>query len=147
MSSERKKIPFEPRQKKKKTPPAEYPENSAYNSQNASLSTIPEAVSKRMIKRMIALSGIPTALGVSSFFAFYWIVSHQWFKVPTPAVVLVTMGFFGLGVLGLSYGILSASWDEEIKGSFLGLKEFQINFKRMISAWKSAREESPRNYE
>lgn len=142
--SSREKLPFEPRQKKKKSAPpkAKPPENSAFDTRNASLSAIPEAVSKRMIGRMMAFSGIPTSLGVSSFFMFYWIVSHQWFKVPTAAVVLVTMGLFGLGVLGLSYGILSASWDEEVSGSLWGFDEFRINFGRTISAWKAARKEA-----
>jgi hypothetical protein len=53
-------------------------------------------------------------------------------------VVLVSMGFFGLGVLGLSYGVLSASWDEEIPGTKLGWQEFTTNLGRMTSAWRSA---------
>jgi len=52
----------------------------------------------------------------------------------------VSMGFFGLGVLGLSYGVLSASWDEEIPGSKLGWREFTTNWGRMTSAWRSARQ-------
>jgi hypothetical protein len=50
------------------------------------------------------------------------------------------MGFFGLGVIGLSYGILSASWDENREGSFWGTEEFATNFGRMITAWRTARE-------
>lgn len=146
MSSEssREKIPFEPVQKKKKstTPKQQYRENSAYDTKKANLSAIPDGVSKRMIGRMIAFSGLPTALGVSSFFIFYWIVTNQIFKVPTTAVVLVSMGFFGLGVIGLSYGILSASWDEDTPGSFWGFPEFKLNFSRMISAWRAARQEA-----
>jgi len=153
MSSEssRAKIPFEPRKKKPKaakkanqTPKAtkQYSENSAYNPKNASLSAIPEVVSQRMIRRMAAFSGIPTALGISSFVVFYWIVSHQWFKVPTPIVVAVTMGLFGLGVLGLSYGILSTCWDENRTGGWWGWQEFRANFGRMTGAWKAARQEA-----
>lgn len=149
--SPREKLPFEPRQKKKKTPKkpstpsqeaSQYPPNSAYNPQEARLSAIPDVVSKRMIQRMVAFSGIPTFLGVASFFAFYWIVSHQWFNVPTPAVVFTTMGLFGLGVLGLSYGILSSSWDEQQDGSWWGWQEFRTNLGRTISAWKAARQEA-----
>lgn len=154
MSSEspREKIPFEPRQKKKKTSkkqsPINQPEiqkysrNSAYNPDNAQLSAIPEVVSQRMIKRMAAFSGIPTALGITLFLAFYWVVSHQWFKVPTPAVVLSTMALFGLGVLGLSYSILSTCWDEERTGNWLGWSEFRLNTQRLFSAWKAARQEA-----
>jgi hypothetical protein len=144
------KLPFEPRQKKKKATPEklqptqvkQYRENSAYDKKKAGLSAIPDAVSKRMITRMMAFSGIPTFFGVSSFFIFYLIVTNELFKVPPSAVVLVSMGFFGLGVVGLSYGILSASWDENEAGSFWGFSEFKLNFTRMTSAWQSARKEA-----
>ena len=153
MSSEspRNRLPFEPRQKKKKTSKkaplaaqktTEKPNNSTYSSQNAKLSAIPDAVSKRMVRRMALFCGIPTALGISSFFASYWIVIHQWFKLPAAVVVLISMGFFGLGVLGLSYGILSASWDEGRVGSWLGWEEFSLNFGRMTSAWRATRKKA-----
>jgi hypothetical protein len=153
--SSRNRLPFEPRQKKKKiakTPPVNKAtetsssssagKNSAYDRQQASLSAIPDAVSKRMVKRMVLFSGIPTAMGISSFFVFYVIVSQDWFKVPNTSVVLTSMGLFGLGVLGLTYGILSTSWDENRVGSLWGWEEFKINFERMTFAWRSARKES-----
>jgi hypothetical protein len=158
MSSEssRDRLPFEPRQKKKK--PVKKTVNttqnnpvssskaekstSAYDSQNASLSSIPDEVSKRMVKRMAYFSGIPTAMGIFSFFIFYWIVKQEWFEVPNSAVVFVSMGLFGLGVVGLTYGLLSASWDEGHLGGFWGWKEFKVNLGRMTSAWRSARQET-----
>jgi UDP-N-acetylmuramyl pentapeptide phosphotransferase/UDP-N-acetylglucosamine-1-phosphate transferase len=99
---------------------------------------IPEAVSKRMVRRMALLCGIPTVLGIATFFGSYFLVTNFGLKLPNPAVVLVSMGFFGLGVLGLSYGVLSASWDEEIPGTKLGWQEFTTNLGRMTSAWRSA---------
>jgi hypothetical protein len=99
---------------------------------------IPEAVSKRMVRRMALLCGIPTVLGISTFFGSYFLVTNLGLKLPNAAVVLVSMGFFGLGVLGLSYGVLSASWDEEIPGTKLGWQEFTTNLGRMTSAWRSA---------
>jgi len=74
---------------------------------------------------------------MSTFITSYIIVSQGWFKVPNIAVVFVSMGFFGLGVFGLTYGVLSASWDEEIPGSPLGWAEFTANWKRVTSAWRS----------
>lgn len=158
MSSESSKdrLPFEPRQKKKKPvkKPVDTTQNtpasaskaqksiSAYDSNDASLSSIPEEVSKRMIRRMLYFSGIPTAMGILSFFIFYLIVKQEWFEVPNSAVVFVSMGLFGLGVVGLTYGLLSASWDEGKLGGFLGWKEFKVNFSRMTSAWGSARQET-----
>ncbi|MBW4521635.1 MAG: PAM68 family protein [Scytolyngbya sp. HA4215-MV1] len=102
--------------------------------------SIPEAVSRRMVKRMAIFSGIPTALGMSTFAISYWIVRHGWFKLPNVAVLLVSLGFFGLGVAGLTYGVLSSSWDEEQGGSWLGIGEFTTNWGRMTETWRSQRE-------
>ena len=149
MSSEspRDRLPFEPRQKKKKVPASaqkapDKQSQSVGEARSAGLSAIPDAVSKRMVRRMALFCGIPTALGLSSFFIFYWIVSHQWVKVPTTAVLLVSLGFFGLGVVGLSYGILSTSWDEDRVGGWWGWEEFRINFGRMTSAWRATKKEA-----
>ena len=152
MSSEpsRDRLPFEPQQKKKKTPKTKPIQAQAKEGQNLKKSSrkkarsgaIPDAVSKRMIRRMALFSGIPTALGVSSFFISYLIVSNQWFKLPATAVLLVTIGFFGLGVLGLSYGILSTSWDENRVGSWWGGQEFGLNLKRVTTGFRTAKEEN-----
>lgn len=102
---------------------------------------IPEEISRRMIKRMAVLCGVPTVLGISTFIVSYFIVINEVFELPPIAVLLVSLGFFGLGVLGLSYGALSTSWEEgEADGSVLGVDEFKINFSRMRQAWKESRE-------
>lgn len=92
-----------------------------------------------MIRRMVIFCGIPSLLGISTFIGSYLVVSHDWFPLPNVAVVIASMGCFGLGVLGLSYGVLSASWDEAVAGSWLGWDEFTTNAGRMVSAWRSAR--------
>ncbi len=98
---------------------------------------IPDAVSKRMVRRMALFCGVPSILGMSTFVASYFLVSRDIVELPNVVVVLVSMGFFGLGVLGLSYGVLSASWEEESVGSALGITEFGINLQRMVGAWRS----------
>ncbi len=133
------RLPFEPRQNKKKTP--KKAPSKPVKSSEASLSAIPENVSKRMITRMSLFSGIPTALGISSFVISYVIVTKEWFNLPTFVPLLVSMGCFGLGVIGLSYGILSSSWDEERSGSWWGWEEFTINFGRIRKAWRSGKKE------
>jgi hypothetical protein len=140
------RLPFEPRQKRKKvakaqaTPAAS--QNATQQEQKAPSSresmSIPDAVSKRMVRRMALLCGIPSVLGISTFLVSYFLVTQVGLKFPHVAVVLVSMGFFGLGVLGLSYGVLSASWDEEIPGTLLGWQEFTTNLGRMTAAWRSA---------
>ena len=105
----------------------------------SSLKEIPEVVSKRMVRRMALFSGIPTGLGIFSFIAFYVVVTQGWFKVPNTAVLLCSAGLFGLGVLGLSYSVLSTSWDEERVGTWWGWSEFTLNFGRLTSAWKNSK--------
>lgn len=157
------RLPFEPRQKRKKVaksqPAPASSQKATKEEKQASVSpspskkatkgekqasasresmAIPDAVSKRMVRRMALLSGIPTVLGISSFFVSYLLVKQVGLKLPNAAVVLVSMGFFGLGVLGLSYGVLSASWDEDVPGTRLGWQEFKTNWGRMTAAWRSA---------
>jgi hypothetical protein len=139
------RLPFEPRQKKKKPlkqPPPPRKAISEEQRQAASLKAIPEAVSRRMVQRMALFSGVPTGLGMASFFIFYWIVSHQWLEVPTGVVFALSLGLFGLGVLGLSYGIFSTSWDENHLGDWWGWQEFKTNLGRTIAAWRSARQQT-----
>jgi Photosynthesis affected mutant 68 len=102
---------------------------------------IPEQVSKRMVRRMALFCGIPTFLGLASFPTSYFMV-QQGIELPNVAVLLVSLGCLGLGVLGLSYGVLSASWDEEALGTALGWSEFQLNLGRTIEGWKEARNRS-----
>jgi len=146
----RDRLPFEPKRKQPK--PAKSESASAptrpsgavrgASKEDASLSSIPKEVSNRMVRRMALLSGIPTGMGVASFGVAYLIVINDWFELPTYAVVLASMGLFGLGVLGLSYGILSASWDEQRVGTLVGWEEFRLNLERLIASWRSARQEA-----
>lgn len=94
--------------------------------------SIPEVVSRRMMRRMAVFSGVPTFLGMASFFVSYILLTRHIVELPNVVVLLVSLGCFGLGVLGLSYGVLSASWQEDEAGSLLGLTEFSINFRRLV---------------
>ncbi len=155
---ERNRLPFEPSKKRQKPAknsqnqpaPDKKSENTPAPAQKAEKQptlakeemAIPKVVSNRMARRMALFCGLPTALGMATFVVSYVIVSQGWLRLPTVAVVLTSMGFFGLGVLGLSYGVISASWDEEIVGSKLGWQEFRTNWGRMTSAWRSSRQKN-----
>jgi hypothetical protein len=101
-------------------------------------SRIPDLVGKRMIARSVVLSGVPTVLGMVVFIGSYFAITHG-IKVPNVVVLLVSMGCLGLGVLGLSYGILSASWEEDRNGTWLGLDEFKLNFGRMKEGYQKSK--------
>lgn len=125
----RSRLPFEPAGSHKR--PLQPPVPSAEQ--------IPAVVSQRMVRRMVLLCGVPTLLGLLTFPLSYLVVSQGWLNLPVITVLLTTLGLFGLGVIGLSYGIFSASWDEDRLGSQLGWSEFKLNFGRMTEAWQAKR--------
>ncbi len=165
MSTEpsRNPLPFEPQKKRKKTaktqpetepnktaPKKDKPTTVAKEKSNTAAKKsipkesmqIPDAVSNRMIRRMVVLCGIPTVLGISIFFVSYLLFHNMGIKLPNSAVLFASLGCWGLGVLGLSYGVLSSSWEEDNPGTVLGWQEFRINLERMTSAWRAARQEA-----
>jgi hypothetical protein len=103
---------------------------------------IPEAVSRRMVSRMVILSGIPLLMALFSFIGGYFIITNELFPLPNEAILLLSISFFALSIIGVSYGIFSASWDEENSGSLLGWQEFRSNFGRTTEAWRSAKKNS-----
>lgn len=144
------RLPFEPMSSRKKQPkrslessaPDQPATVEASGDRQPESMQIPQVVSRRMARRMAFFCGIPSALGMATFFVSYFIVTKNIFPVPTSAVVLVSMGFFGLGVLGLSYGVISASWDEDVPGSWGGWSEFTLNWSRLTAAWRSNKKSS-----
>ncbi len=129
-----KPLPFEPQpfKNKKKNTPAKPPSPPRQG--------IPDVVNKRLVRRAALFCGIPTALGILTFIVSYIVVSQHIFELPNSAVVLVSMLFFGMGVLGLSYGAISASWDEDRVGSWWGWQEFVKNFAILQNAWQEQRQ-------
>ncbi len=104
---------------------------------NTSNSGIPKYVADRMARRIFFTTGIPTILGMSVFVVSYIIVTKNIAEIAPSATIAISALFFLLGLAGLSYGILSASWDKE-PGSFLGLENIPLNIKRAKAAFKPA---------
>ncbi|EKQ68405.1 UDP-N-acetylmuramyl pentapeptide phosphotransferase/UDP-N-acetylglucosamine-1-phosphate transferase [Leptolyngbyaceae cyanobacterium JSC-12] len=153
--TDKSRLPFEPTQNKRKTPKKpvqasaasskekpDKPEKKANSVSQRGFTGVPEIVSKRMARRMAFFCGVPTGMGMLTFVVSYFIVSQHIYKLPTVVVLLTSLGFFGLGVLGLSYGALSASWDEDRTGSWFGWSEFRTNFGRAVESWKNARQKA-----
>lgn len=96
---------------------------------------IPEAVTNRMARRIAVAMGIPSLLGMASFVVSYLLVSRGILDIP-PAITLVTSGaFFLLGLLGLSYGLFSASWESQ-PGTLLGFEQIGVNISRLKQSFK-----------
>lgn len=90
--------------------------------------TIPEVVTNRMMWRMGFSVGIPLAFGLLFFPFFYYLKVVSKIDVPTWIPLVVSFLFFGSALLGVSYGIVSASWDPLREGSLLGWNEARRNW-------------------
>ena len=101
-------------------------------------SQIPEAVSRRMARRIGLSTGLPTLLGMLVFVASYFLVSRRLIDIPPVVTLGLSGGFFLLGLIGLSYGVLSASW-EDAPGSLLGLEQIGLNLNRLKASLKAGR--------
>jgi hypothetical protein len=99
---------------------------------------IPEAVSNRMARRIAIATGVPTIMGMGVFIGSYLLVTRHIAEVPTGVTLAASGGCFLLGVLGLSYGVLSASW-EDAPGSLLGNEQIGVNISRLRSSLKAMR--------
>lgn len=150
--SDRGRLPFEPRNHKKNkskqvkdTSPVKSQDQPKKTNQprksrpNANQTPIPDVVSKRMGRRMAVFCGIPSILGMSSLLIFYWLKIKEVIDLPPYVALAVSFGFLGLGVLGLSYGLFSACWDEDRVGSLMGFEELKINLSRTKEAWKASK--------
>ena len=100
-------------------------------------SGIPKYVADRMARRIFITAGIPTFLGMSVFVVSYIIVTKNIAEIPPSSTIAISALFFLLGLGGLSFGILSASWDKE-PGSFFGIENIAMNIQRAKAAFKPA---------
>ena len=100
-------------------------------------SGIPKYVADRMARRIFFTTGIPTILGMSVFVVSYIIVTKNIAEIAPSATIAISALFFLLGLAGLSFGILSASWDKE-PGSFFGIENIPMNIQRAKDAFKPA---------
>ncbi|KAM7251330.1 hypothetical protein ACFE04_023213 [Oxalis oulophora] len=102
---------------------------------------IPEIVTNRMMTRMAASVGAPLFTGLLFFPFFYYLKTGLKIDVPTWVPFIFSFFFFGTALLGVSYGIVSASWDPMREGSFWGWTEARKNWPVF---WQSLRGTSDR---
>ncbi|CAF1710720.1 hypothetical protein Bca4012_007334 [Brassica carinata] len=89
---------------------------------------IPEIVTNRMISRMGFTVGLPLFVGLCFFPLFYYLKVGLKIDVPTWVPFIVSFVFFGTALAGVSYGIVSSSWDPSREGSLLGWNEARKNW-------------------
>jgi hypothetical protein len=73
------------------------------------------------------------------FVASYLLVSREIVDIPPSATLLASGGCFLLGLVGLSYGVFSSSWEEQ-PGSLLGGEQIRVNLSRLRESIRSMRE-------
>ncbi|KAF6001356.1 hypothetical protein F1559_003709 [Cyanidiococcus yangmingshanensis] len=100
---------------------------------------LPLVVAERMQRRMVVFAGVPFLLGISAFGVFFLLKYRYDIVVIPPVVGYATLGLFGLSLIGLTYGIMSASWDPGRVGTPLGWEEAQRNFLNTVDGFWRAR--------
>jgi hypothetical protein len=111
---------------------------SSPSSPSSSEASVPTQITDRMLRRMITFSIGPVFFGFLLFPAFYYLKKVQGIDVPVWAVYIVQTTIFGGGLLGISYGVISSSWDPRREGSFLGWNEFQANLPLLMDRFKKS---------
>jgi hypothetical protein len=100
---------------------------------------IPDVVANRMARRSAIASGFPTLMGMAVFVASYLLVSREIVEIPPSATLVASGGCFLIGLVGLSYGVFSSSWEEQ-PGSLLGSEQIRVNLSRLRESIRSMRQ-------
>ena len=101
---------------------------------------IPEPVAQRMGKRMLPFVGVPLFGLMGAFVAFWYLATYKNYEFQPALVAFSTIAILASGLLGITYSVMSASWDVEEEGSALGLEEFKKNFGSIQDGLKRTRE-------
>jgi hypothetical protein len=101
---------------------------------------IPEKVAMRMGRRMLPFVGIPLLGGMGAFVAFWYLATYKNQEFQPALVAFSTIGMLGVGLVGITYSVMSASWDPDREGSFLGFDEAAKNLESLRGGLKRSRE-------
>ena len=77
-----------------------------------SVGAVPELVAERMIKRIALFFGIPVFGGLMVFVGAFFYFKKFDLVIPPTIIAYATQFPFIIGLLGITYAILSSSWDE-----------------------------------
>eukprot|EP00956_Cyclotella_meneghiniana_P009981 scaffold13782_cov78-Cyclotella_meneghiniana.AAC.7 len=99
--------------------------------EDPSAAAIPERVAQRMGKRMLPFVGIPLFGSMASFVGFWYMAAYRDMEFQPAIVATVSFVFLAMGLLGITYSVLSASWDDDREGSTFGADEFSKNMESL----------------
>ena len=135
MSEDRQSLPFEPKGSRKGLSSGGA-DDSAIRQE-----AIPRYVADRMARRVALFTGLPTVAGMGVFVGSYLLITKGIADI-APGLTLAGSGFFFLlGLVGLSFGVLSSSWDPQ-PGSLLGLENLKPNVQRMRQSIKAQKQQN-----
>lgn len=93
------------------------------------VAVMPEKVAQRAAKRGMVIGGSFYGVMLAVFAAGIILFKTQELIIPPTLMAFVTLALLALAIGGSSYGMMSASWDEDREGSLLGTEEFGKNVK------------------
>ena len=126
MPDKRSSLPFEPKGSKQGSGNKDTNSASTAVKQEA----IPRYVADRMARRVAVFTGLPTVAGMGVFVGSYLLITRGIADIAPGLTLATSGGFFLLGLVGLSFGVLSSSWDPD-PGSVLGFENLRPNLQRM----------------
>lgn len=135
MPEDRQSLPFEPKGARK------VGSSSGAKDPAIRQEAIPRYVADRMARRVAVFTGLPTVAGMGVFVGSYLLITKGIADI-APGLTLAGSGFFFLlGLVGLSFGVLSSSWDPQ-PGSLLGLENLKPNVQRMRQSIRAQKQQS-----
>ena len=126
MPDKRSSLPFEPKGSR------QVAGNKSAKTSSASVKkeAIPRYVADRMARRVAVFTGLPTIAGMGVFVGSYLLITQGVADIAPGLTLATSGGFFLLGLVGLSFGVLSSSWEPD-PGSVLGFENLKPNLQRM----------------
>ena len=136
MPDQRSSLPFEPKGSKQASGSKQAGGGPTAVKQEA----IPRFVADRMARRVAVFTGLPTVAGMGVFVGSYLLITRGIADI-APGLTLATSGFFFLlGLVGLSFGVLSSSWETQ-PGSLLGIENLRPIIQRMRESIRASKQQ------
>ena len=126
MPDKRSSLPFEPKGSKQ----VAGNKSAKTSSTSVRKEAIPRYVADRMARRVAVFTGLPTIAGMGVFVGSYLLITQGVADIAPGLTLATSGGFFLLGLVGLSFGVLSSSWEPD-PGSVLGFENLKPNLQRM----------------